>query len=173
MSQSVRFPSLVVACGLAVGLAIVSAVAADGTASRASSQPHDVYDNFGFPLTSDIDGDSTSTSHELRLASNAAGPWKWVAGVYAFDETIHRQSAYNTYITAPFGSFVVNVPFHSTIKNQSQAAFGQLTYSLLSDLRLTAGLRQTHDKKTGVDTLGGTPDGSGAYTAAVEFDNTS
>lgn len=153
-----------------IGFADLSYQLAHQTGS-VNEQFNGVY--FGFPLTSDIDGESSSTSHELRLSSNGTGPWKWVAGIYAFDEKIHQVSAYNTYITAPFGSFVVNVPFDATVKNQSQAAFGQLTYSVMPDLRLTAGLRQTHDKKTGVDTLGGTPDASGAYATGVEFDNTS
>ena len=75
MSQSVRFPSLVVACGLAVGLAIVSAVAADGTASRASSQPHDVYDNFGFPLTFDVSKMDLGADPRQDFRRYAAGKW--------------------------------------------------------------------------------------------------
>ena len=75
MSQSVRYPSLVVACGVAVGLAIVSAVAADGTASRSSGQPHDVYDNFGFPLTFDVSKMDFGADPRQDFRRYAAGKW--------------------------------------------------------------------------------------------------
>ena len=75
MSQSVRYPSLVVACGVAVGLAIVSAVAADGTASRSSGQPHDVYDNFGFPLTFDVSKMDLGADPRQDFRRYAAGKW--------------------------------------------------------------------------------------------------
>jgi len=134
---------------------------------------------FGFPFINALTGDSHALSHELRFNSTGTGPLRWVAGLYYFNETIHRDSTYNTYITAPFGSFTVTQPFNSIITNKSNAAFGQLTYDLRPDTRLTLGLRYTRDRKTGDDPLGGAPavapatSSDQAYTADVRFTNTS
>jgi iron complex outermembrane receptor protein len=134
---------------------------------------------FGFPFVNALTGDSRALSHELRFNSTGTGPLRWVAGVYYFNETIRRDSTYNTYITAPFGSFTVTQPFDAIVTNKSNAAFGQLTYSLRSDTRLTLGLRGTRDRKTGSDPLGGAPavppatSSAQAYTADVKFRNTS
>jgi iron complex outermembrane receptor protein len=134
---------------------------------------------FGFPFVNPLTGDSRALSHELRFNSTGNGPLRWVAGLYYFNETINRNSAYNTYITAPFGSFTVSQPFDSIITNKSSAAFGQATYSLRSDTRLTVGVRGTRDRKTGYDPLGGkaavppATTSDQAYSADVKFRNTS
>lgn len=136
-------------------------------------------DYFGFPFANVVKGDSNAVSHELRFNSTGAGPLRWVAGLYYFDETIHRDSTYTTYITAPFGAFNVVLPFNSVIKNKSEAAFGQATYSLRDDTRLTLGLRGTRDRKTGADPLGGAAavppatTSPQAYYEDVKFNNTS
>jgi iron complex outermembrane receptor protein len=126
-----------------------------------------------------ISGSSQSTSHELRLNSTTNGPLRWVAGAYYFTEWIDRYTDYTTYITAPFGSFNVLVPYRPYITNKSKALFGQATYSVRDDTRVTVGLRFTRDEKTGIDPLAGTvsEDGSGVSSAAynnhVKFSNTS
>ena len=134
---------------------------------------------FGFPFRGEVPGTARSTSHELRLNSVGTGPLRWVAGVYAFDEKVHRDTTYRTFITAPFGSFEVTTPFNVDVHNQSKAAFGQATYSLQPQTRLTAGLRYTQDDKSGSDTLAGTPatppatSSPAAYAVAVKYNNTS
>lgn len=134
---------------------------------------------FGFPIVLLGKGDSSATSHELRLSSAGDGPLKWVAGAYVFDEDIHRESSFNTFITAPFGAFTVTLPFDIDVTNKSRALFGQASYSVTPATRLTLGLRKTKDQKDGSDKLGGqaaTPPATtsaGAYTKSVKFDNTS
>lgn len=134
---------------------------------------------FGFPFTNEQRGESKALSHELRLNSTGTGPLRWVAGVYHFDEDIFRDSKYNTYVTAPFGSFTVHLPFLASINNKSKAAFGQATYALREDTRLTAGVRYTKDRKSGYDPLSGAAavppatTSSKAYAADVSFNNTS
>jgi iron complex outermembrane receptor protein len=134
---------------------------------------------FGFPFKNGVKGDSDAVSHELRFNSTGTGPLRWVAGLYHFNEKINRDADFTTYITAPFGSFNVVQPFLSVIRNRSDAVFGQATYSLRADTRLTVGLRRTRDSKTGDDPLGGaaavppatvSPQG---YHADVKFSNTS
>jgi iron complex outermembrane receptor protein len=134
---------------------------------------------FGFPLTNFNLGTSRAISHELRLNSTGTGPLRWVVGAYSFNEKIDRESLYTTYITAPFGSFNVLVPFLPMVENNSKAVFGQATYALRNDTRLTLGVRETRDHKSGSDTLAGTAavapatKSTNAYTADVKFSNTS
>ncbi|MYM34535.1 TonB-dependent receptor [Duganella sp. FT94W] len=134
---------------------------------------------FGFPFTNSNNGDSKALSHEFRLNSTGNGPLRWVAGFYHFDESVFRDAQYNTYVTAPFGQLVVNLPFLASINNKSKAVFGQATYSLREDTRLTMGLRYTKDRKSGYDPLSGeaaTPPAttsSKAYSEDVSFNNTS
>ncbi|GGY13244.1 TonB-dependent receptor [Massilia dura] len=134
---------------------------------------------FGFPFTTLNRGDSDAVSHELRLNSTGTGPLRWVAGVYTFDEDIFREAAYTTYVTAPFGQFNIVLPFRATLNNKSTAAFGQATYALRDDTRLTLGVRRTRDRKSGDDPLSGeaavapATRSSKAYTEDVRFNNTS
>ena len=134
---------------------------------------------FGFPLTSTVDGSSEAVSHELRVNSTGTGPLRWVAGVYKFDEDAFRDADYTTYVTAPFGRLDILVPYLATVHNRSSAAFGQATYALREDTRLTLGVRRTRDRKFGDDPLAGEPAvapataSSKAYVQDVRFNNTS
>lgn len=134
---------------------------------------------FGFPFTNMNLGTSRATSHELRLNSTGTGDLRWVVGAYGFTEKIDRNSVYTTYITAPFGSFNVVLPFLPKVENTSKALFGQATYALREDTRLTLGVRRTRDNKAGVDTLAGAAAVApatrsvNAYDTEVNFSNTS
>jgi iron complex outermembrane recepter protein len=87
--------------------------------------------------------DAKQNSHELRLTSNDTQPLKWVAGLYYFNE------AQTTDAFFAGGLLTFKFPH---IYGKSQAVFGQATYSLKPELRLTLGLRNTHDEK---ENLGG------------------
>lgn len=134
---------------------------------------------FGFPFTSTVGGDATSTSHELRFNSTGNGPLRWVAGLYAFDEDIDQAMTHRTFAVTPGGPRTILVPYDPSVSNKSKAAFGQATYSLRDDTRVTVGLRRTIDEKTGTDPFGGVegaPGASasaGAYSTAVKFTDTS
>jgi iron complex outermembrane receptor protein len=134
---------------------------------------------FGFPFNSDRSGVSGSTSNELRFNSTLAGPLRWVAGVYAFHESLDNRSNFRTYITAPFGSFTTVVPYLQHVDNESKAVFGQATYSVRGDTRVIVGLRKTRDEKGGSDALAGKPAAPGAttspaaYSTVVKFSDTS
>lgn len=84
-------------------------------------------------------GNAEQTSHELRLSSNETGPWKWVAGAYAYDES---QDDYASFSNGVLTSTVPNY------ESRSRALFGQATYALAPSLRITAGLRTTRDTKS-------------------------
>ena len=134
---------------------------------------------FGFPFVGRGLGDSKSTSHELRF-TRAEGNLRWVAGAYAFDEDIDRDTNFYTYVTLPNGNpLTVNVPFKPHVENTSRAVFGQATWSLRPETRLTLGLRYTRDQKLGNDPLGGVAAPAGqttsasAYNKSVKFTDTS
>ncbi|MFM2057089.1 MAG: hypothetical protein RLY71_1474 [Pseudomonadota bacterium] len=107
-------------------------------------------------------------SHELRLSSNdAKSPLQWVTGYFKFKETgkdgqLDGNAPFYLFGPtapgpAPFGpsqcgGFPSCYPglqyLDRQVTNESQALFGQVTYSLTEASRLIAGARQTSDKKS-------------------------
>jgi outer membrane receptor protein involved in Fe transport len=91
------------------------------------------------PFDSDTrDGidDLDQYTQEIRLASDADGPFTWQVGGYYF----HSDFLVTT--DAGFNKATLN---H---KNTAWAAFGQATYQVTPQLKLTGGLRYTDDDKT-------------------------
>jgi iron complex outermembrane receptor protein len=84
------------------------------------------------------------TTQEFRLQSNTADALQWILGVYYFNEKLQVDS-FN------FDSFAAGDPQNGyAVQHQnakSWAAFGNIKYALTPDLKLTAGLRYTDDKK--------------------------
>jgi iron complex outermembrane receptor protein len=130
-------------------------------------------------------------SGELNLTSNTGGPFQWVAGVYYYQETLSQESHFNapdqlqlrapTALTGlpaplnPLGDFVYAA---STLTTKSIAAFGQVDYRISDTLRITGGLRYTHDKKSGAEAFriiclgcdpSVSPDQLGSYTPALDL----
>ena len=92
-------------------------------------------------------GDYEQQSHELRLAYSGE-KFQSQAGLYFFEE----ESGINFLLyglLAPEGSkgYIFGFPQDPT-KAKSVAAFGQSTYSVTDDLRVTAGIRYTTDDKS-------------------------
>ncbi|HEV6967751.1 TonB-dependent receptor [Roseateles sp.] len=83
-------------------------------------------------------------TQEFRLQSNTSAPLQWIAGLYYFNEKLQVDS-FN------FDSFTVGDPQNGyAVQHQeakSWAAFGNVKYAVTPDLKLTAGLRYTDDKK--------------------------
>ncbi|MBU1513322.1 MAG: TonB-dependent receptor [Alphaproteobacteria bacterium] len=96
-------------------------------------------------------------SQEFRLASNGEGPISWIAGVYAFRQTIDAQglaqyganSAYwllgPTQPAALLNGYQARSGASSS--TNSYAAFGQLTWKVGERLSITPGLRYTYEEK--------------------------
>jgi iron complex outermembrane receptor protein len=100
----------------------------------------------------------TQYSQELRLASNGSKAVDWVAGLYYFDQNITTTGVTEYGRDASYWLFpAANVPAalldgyiifnDSSIDTRSAAAFGQLTWNVTDRLKLTPGLRYTHEKK--------------------------
>jgi iron complex outermembrane receptor protein len=80
---------------------------------------------------------------EVRLASPAASPTKWVVGAYRYNASNVQTGLQSTgAVMSTFTTYGTRVPAEST------ALFGQVTQPLAPTLRLTGGLRYTQDKKT-------------------------
>ncbi|WP_374526685.1 TonB-dependent receptor [Novosphingobium sp.] len=88
----------------------------------------------GAPSTSD------TQSLELRLA-NQSDKLTWVLGGYFFNEDQNSNNSVRL-------GFVSDTNFLAKLNNKGVAAFGQLTYSVTDALRLTGGLRYTHETKS-------------------------
>ena len=88
---------------------------------------------------------ATQYTQELRLSGDH-GPWRWVGGLYAYYDNTH--STYN--IIEPG---LQGIPPYTTIgidaynREESYAAFSQVTYSLTDAFRLTGGIRYSSDEK--------------------------
>lgn len=95
-------------------------------------------------VINDYDGHNTQDSHELRLATNGAGPFSAQGGLYYFSETSDTSYAFQ-------GLQPVGLPpyyaFPLVTEARSRAVFGQLTWRVADGLRLTAGARRTEDDK--------------------------
>jgi iron complex outermembrane recepter protein len=85
-------------------------------------------------------------SQELRFATQGLGRLQAQFGLYYFREALYDNwSIYDFPNVLHFGYLAVG---SDPQVNKSRAAFAQATYSLLPPLRLTAGLRESHDEKS-------------------------
>ncbi len=95
-------------------------------------------------VINNYDGHNEQDSHELRIATDGSGPLSAQAGLYYFSEDSNTSYAFQGLQPVglpPYYSF----PLHT--QAESRAVFGQLTWRVLDDLRLTAGARRTEDDK--------------------------
>ena len=84
-----------------------------------------------------------SWSQELQVLSELSGPIGYVAGVYFF-----KDKTDNLAVFQPVRRSTGNGFFDTAVsETESTAAYGQLSFAATSDLKLTAGLRYTVDKK--------------------------
>ncbi|TQK03161.1 TonB-dependent receptor [Herbaspirillum sp. SJZ107] len=91
-------------------------------------------------------GDYKQDSHELRIATNSAGPLSAQGGVYWFHENVSDHYTFRDLKAAGLTPYYVfdNDP----VDAWSRAVFGQATYALSPRLRATAGARYTEDDKS-------------------------
>lgn len=114
--------------------------------SRHESGPQDFGGPVAFPGV--FDGDYWQNSQELRFAYNDGGPFTGQVGGYYFKE----KSGIGAFIlNPPFipGATAYGFPQDPTI-SESKGVFGQVSYELVPDLKLTGGIRYSHDLKSRV-----------------------
>jgi iron complex outermembrane receptor protein len=114
-----------------------------------------VFTLFQQPLRQGVLGDFDQTSHEIRLAFHR-GPLQLQGGVYAFDEDVTFQGPTDFGYLSPFIApvFGIRTPtqtfYRTLVRNtdsRSRAVFAQGVYALSDELRLTAGIRYSDDRK--------------------------
>jgi iron complex outermembrane recepter protein len=126
------------------------------------------FTNYGFLYEEDINWQS----HEINLASNTDSNFRWLAGIYYFDEDdeqpvstqlFDQPEAQLTPSPGPFGAIYCaqtngvcapNTPgriYDSRTDShiESKAIYGQIDWDFIPDWRLTVGLRYTDDTKKG------------------------
>jgi iron complex outermembrane recepter protein len=105
------------------------------------------FTNFaGGPVTADFFGHYWQTSHELRLALGGDGPLKAQIGAYYFKERSGIAFFLNN-LLGPNTRF--GFPQDPTIAD-NKSVFGQATYEIAPNLKLTAGARYSSDLKSRV-----------------------
>ncbi|MBO9695149.1 MAG: TonB-dependent receptor [Sphingopyxis sp.] len=114
--------------------------------TRHEGGPQDFGGPIAFPGV--FDGEYWQNSQELRFAYNDGGPFTGQVGGYYFKE----KSGIGAYIlNPPFipGATAYGFPQDPTI-SESKGVFGQVSYELIPDLKLTGGIRYSHDLKSRV-----------------------
>jgi len=95
-------------------------------------------------VINNYDGKNEQDSHELRIATNGAGPLSAQGGLYYFSES--SDTSYSFQGLQPVG-LPPYYAFPLQTEARSRAVFGQLTWRVQDDLRLTVGARRTEDDK--------------------------
>ncbi|KQX25014.1 MULTISPECIES: TonB-dependent receptor [unclassified Sphingomonas] len=93
--------------------------------------------------------DARDWQHEVRLTSNADGPFKWQAGAFYFREKNSTETFFSTF-TSPIapGQALARFAFiYPSVIARSKAAFGQASYEIIPGLQLEAGVRYSKDYK--------------------------
>ena len=84
-----------------------------------------------------------SFSQEVQVLSEGKGPFGYVAGVYFFKDKTDNVAVFQS-LRRTVGNGSADTAVSET---ESTAAYGQLSFDVAADLKLTAGLRYTVDKK--------------------------
>lgn len=96
------------------------------------------FESYASSFLIDVVEKSKQTSAELRLA-NDGDRLKWVLGAYYLNLDIEAEQFFNQ---ASNGTVI-----DSSLETESFAVFGQATWSVTDDFRVTGGLRYTTDNK--------------------------
>ena len=174
-NRSSRFKVLAGAEDKASSDLVVPTLAFDITGETVKFSSISSYMNYGYKMKSDLDRtplpigvsdmkiDQENFTQELRLASTGEQKLSWVTGVFlsrmstqADMDRLRRMAVATTYL-------------HTDYTEETGAVFGQATWSILDNLRLTAGLRAEHTKLDGDQTF---KNGAGlrrAYSKTTDF----
>ncbi len=126
-------------------------------------------------------------SHELNFSSKGDGPLQWLGGLYYYREHYRQPVSVQLPNQPQFAKPINGVRNNSLnwydtrpeFRDESYAAFGQLDWKFAETLKLTAGLRYSHDHKYGQEEArlicfaligcGTNPELLGSFTPAVDI----
>lgn len=114
-------------------------------------------------------------TQEIQLVSKADSAFDWILGLYYLNSKTYYTADTVFDIPLFYGNTPLSAPATERVK--SFAAFGQVSYNLTDQLKLTGGLRYTWDKTSGEGLVGGVvavpPDSSKvhkpSYKAALDY----
>ena len=116
------------------------------TCSGPSGPASTPFSPFASPFVVNVDTgseiDANQLTQELRVASNFDGAFNYQVGLFYFKDEFSNISSNQS-----AGAAVYTANSTSDIENRAWAVFGQGTYELAEDLKLTFGLRYTDDEK--------------------------
>lgn len=98
--------------------------------------------------------DAEQFSQEFQLSSAGDGTLRWIAGVYYFDEDASRRSSFfgsRFDVLAEINGVPSGFDVGGVVSARSLAAFGELTYDVTDQFRVTVGGRYTDDEKDGTN----------------------
>jgi len=106
-----------------------------------------------------IEETAEQISQEIQFISNTDSDFRWITGLYYFNEDVERFSmlggprfdAVTGFLNANVPGFTETTSFRigGGIETTSYAVFAQGTYDFTDNLSLTAGIRYTDDEKEG------------------------
>ena len=119
--------------------------------------------------------DTTSQlSEELRLTSSSNGPLQWIVGAFysRFESTFWEYSAAPTIASYSLGGTAANpagiiYQAHNPYHMKQYAVFGESTYALTEQFKLTAGLRWYQFRSTADEEVSGVATGTGNGSQAL------
>jgi iron complex outermembrane recepter protein len=125
----------------------LGAVKLTSVTGERSTVYHDLNDYVGEPVRL-LDSERYESHHqfseELRAASTAAGPLRYVGGLYFMNQHFDLTNYEGGIL---FGGPDVTAFYQSGQTTRSYAAFGQADYDVVKDLTFTLGGRYSHDDK--------------------------
>jgi iron complex outermembrane receptor protein len=106
-------------------------------------------------------------SDELRITSDSEKPFKWLGGLYFYQAREYQFFSVNNTLLQNINRLAGNPELNN--EDRTYAAFGQLTYSITDNFRVTGGLRYSSNHKEATGCNCGAGGGEGVY---FTFDHT-
>lgn len=109
-------------------------------------------DAFAFAFPVEFNEQTSEITEEVRLQSDYAhSPLDWIAGAYYERDRSHQENTFwaENIIGGPLASIEGQDLWNDNGGTQTYAVFAQAGYKILDTLKLTAGVRYTHDEKSG------------------------
>lgn len=91
-----------------------------------------------------LDGDTTEKSFEIRMASSADFPFKWIVGFNIYKSLEHMHQWY--FELNDDDPDVMDSNRLSIGEENASALYGNITYPIVDEFRVTAGFRKTWDE---------------------------
>jgi iron complex outermembrane receptor protein len=110
------------------------------------------FDAFAFAFPVQFNEQTSQISEELRLASDyAQSRFDWIAGLYYERDRTHEINTFwaENIVGGHLASIEGQDQWNDNGGTETYAVFAQAGYKILDNLKLTAGVRYTHDDKTG------------------------